>query len=231
MTMMIKFTPEPSTLLSMDSETRSRIEKELKRLACTTDDSALSILCMVQATSLANDGLSAENLSKRVQNIAKISDFIEGHRSGGIDAASLLNFHLQANLGAVPGRISICGPKIALTPVAAQYLAMAFHELTLNAFEHGALADERGTVQVRWQTVTDPSEPLFVLRWIETSRQPSKQNSESGFGMKFLTEVISRVLEADARLVASTEGYSWNLVAPLSAVAVRKRRYFKQPGR
>lgn len=66
-------------------------------------------------------------------------------------------------------QILLSGQLITLRPNAVQNLGMAFHELGTNSAKYGALSNDDGRVEVRWQVAMDGDGiPVFELTWDET---------------------------------------------------------------
>ena len=55
------------------------------------------------------------------------------------------------------------GPRVALTPAAAQYLGIAFYELAANSLRYGVLGQSSGRLDVQWRVDI----PLLQFDWRE----------------------------------------------------------------
>jgi CheY-like chemotaxis protein len=81
---------------------------------------------------------------------------------------------------------------VFLNPRAANALALALHELTVNAARHGALSAEAGTVEVRWRPTAEGG---FELDWIESGGPKVSAPASKGFGSLLLEGVTGRELD------------------------------------
>ena len=109
----------------------------------------------------------------------------------------------------------ISGPPMAVSPHAAQYLAMAFHELSTNALKYGALSDVKGTVEASWSV----SNGTFNLAWRERGGPVPKARSKSGFGKMVLEQLMPSAIEGSAKLTSTANGVEWSLAAPFGHIS------------
>jgi two-component sensor histidine kinase len=65
-------------------------------------------------------------------------------------------------------RLAIQGPDIAVRGHAVTSLALLLHEFATNAAKYGALADDRGRIEVAWSSQNGD----LSLRWSERGAQP-----------------------------------------------------------
>ncbi|UXN75977.1 PAS domain-containing protein (plasmid) [Devosia sp. A8/3-2] len=88
-------------------------------------------------------------------------------------------------------RISLSGSEVMVSAIEIQPLALALHELIVNAAVHGALSDEGGQVAVNW--TPKPQYGGFDLHWLETgTKVPEKR--EPGFGTIMVDAMIRQQL-------------------------------------
>lgn len=115
-------------------------------------------------------------------------------------------------------QISMAGPLLHLQPNAVQHLGMAFHELGTNSSKYGALANDLGQVDVRWNVTTDAQGARSLeLVWDETSSNEEDDGAEaahSGFGSVVLKRVAPESLGGNAVLMRKPGRLRWTLVAP-----------------
>lgn len=127
-------------------------EERLRLLAREVDHRANNLLAVVQgAISLSNAATPAalkEVLLGRVSALARAHQLLAGGRWVGADLRRLVEEELYAFASDGDGRVTIEGEPFALSPSAAQGVAMAIHELATNAVKHGALSTLSGRVAV-----------------------------------------------------------------------------------
>ena len=79
--------------------------------------------------------------------------------------------------------MELAGPEITITPVAAQHIGMALHELAANAARHGALSSGEGRVSFIWKLEDrPPSQRWLQLTWSERGGPTVMPPARKGFG-------------------------------------------------
>jgi two-component sensor histidine kinase len=97
---------------------------------------------------------------------------------------------LEPYLTADAGRFCIEGSKIGVSPDVALALNMALHELATNAIKYGALSNQCGQIEIRWEL--DPDRPHFaLLTWIESGGPPVSKPNSGGFGTRLLQRAFA----------------------------------------
>jgi two-component sensor histidine kinase len=98
---------------------------------------------------------------------------------------------------------------------AALSLGMAIHELTTNAFKHGALSVSEGTVRIVWHTEQPPDGEVLVLSWSEANGPPVSPPTYRGFGMTLIERGLRQDMSAEVTVTFQPEGVKATLRAPL----------------
>jgi two-component sensor histidine kinase len=106
-------------------------------------------------------------------------------------------------------RCTIKGPDLALGGRRAHALTLALHELATNAGKYGALAVDRGWVEVSW-TVT--AEQLD-FRWSEHGGPPVTAPTRRGFGSQLITRNLSAAFGGKVDLDFKPTGVECRLTA------------------
>ncbi len=128
-------------------------------------------------------------------------------------AAEELMFHLVRE----GERAVIDGPSLRLRPKPAQVLALAFHELTSNAVEHGPLDEPAGGVEVRWQVETESGTPTLTLVWTERGGEIDPDAiSHHGFGREVLETMLAYELGAETTLLFARSGLRCTIRLPFT---------------
>jgi len=123
--------------------------------------------------------------------------------------------HLESFVGK---SIFLDGPRLRLTPAAAQTIGMALHELATNAQKHGALASPIGRVEFSWRRVANGSRPRFEMTWSETGGPGRHAPKREGFGYSVITRMVEHALDAEVRFEISEQGVTWQANAPTEEV-------------
>ena len=119
-------------------------------------------------------------------------------------------------------RLEIAGPTILLSPMAVQYLGMAFHELGTNASKHGALSNHSGRIAVSWRTHSNDSEPWLELTWTESDGPEVADLRHSGFGRIVLERIAPDAVSGTGELLLLSAGIQWTLKAPIHELKARE---------
>ncbi len=112
-------------------------------------------------------------------------------------------------------RCHIEGPDLPLEPKTAISLALAMHELATNAVKHGALSNDTGTVDIRWDKVRDESGTRLKLSWTEVGGPPVPVPNRRGFGTRMIERGLAAELGGTVRIMFPPEGVRCEVDAPL----------------
>jgi two-component sensor histidine kinase len=104
---------------------------------------------------------------------------------------------------------------VALSPAAAQSLAMALHELATNAAKYGSLSVPAGRVSVSW---TRKGRGALTLRWAESGGPAVAAPSKRGLGTAMLSRALSGPLGGKSKLDWRTSGLVCDLELPAGAL-------------
>jgi PAS domain S-box-containing protein len=138
-------------------------------------------------------------------------------RGGGQEVDLRTLILSQVEIFGNSSRVVLNGPAMAVSANAAQYLAMAFHELSTNALKHGAFSVETGAVEVTW-TISQDVPAMFKIIWQERGGPEPKSKSKSGFGKLVLEKLMPAAVEGTAEIAGEPDGIKWTLSAPLDRV-------------
>nr|WP_281381127.1 PAS domain-containing protein [Methylobacterium brachythecii] len=138
--------------------------------------------------------------------------------SAGVELSELVASELTAHHAREGERVSVSGPPLRLRPSAADILALALHELAINAVEHGALARERGRVHVSWRIEDDPGGPQLHFVWKETrcALPAAGEPIREGFGFQLLKRTLSDEFKARTSISIATSGLICEIALPLT---------------
>jgi PAS domain S-box-containing protein len=159
-------------------------------------------------------------ISARLQALSRGQDLLVKNEWRGIPFDELVWSQMPYLDVDSERRIVVDGPAIMLTPVAAQAVGMALHELASNAQEHGALSDTTGQVAVQWGLSGSLREPTLSLNWTESGGPFVLPAPQAGFGRTILERVTPTSLNGTAICEYSPDGMSWQLKAPAQANVV-----------
>ena len=145
---------------------------------------------------------SAHNvITRRSWEHALLTEIVEG---------ALAPFHLPGD-----GRAVVIGEDMRIEPKTAVSLAMAFHELALNAVKYGAWSNETGRVAVEWHVAEDAEGPRLRLIWREEGGPPVSPPRRTGFGSRMVERALAAELGGSAGMVFDRAGMRCEIDGPL----------------
>ena len=112
-------------------------------------------------------------------------------------------------------RVILEGPDVELPSQLAVPLGMTIHELTTNAFRHGALSTARGRVTVTWSVLPAQDKRILVCRWRETDGPAVLPPARQGFGSMILSRVLAQQIGAKIDARYSPGGFELMAEIPL----------------
>ena len=156
----------------------------------------------------------AARLESRIGALARVHDMLLRAPAEGVDLQEIVCAELLAQTVA-ESRYRIEGPEIRIAPESAIPLALAFHELALNALEHGALTRSRGWIEVTWHPSDQDGTDWLQVRWSE--HRPSGETTAcagKGFGWNLIERMLPYELSARTRIELADDGIRVELLIP-----------------
>lgn len=156
------------------------------------------------------------HLEGRISALARAQAFLMRQPGAGVDLEELLDAELIANAGR-DSRVRSGGPPVRLRAKSAETLALAVHELAMNAVKFGALATPAGDITITWRREQDPEGARVRLEWVETgvtlARRPP---AHRGFGRDLIERTVPYELRGAARLTFEPDGVRCVIDIPLT---------------
>jgi PAS domain S-box-containing protein len=200
---------------------RKRTEEHQRLLINELNHRVKNTLAIVQ--SIAHQTLKGANtadgtrqsLENRLAALAGAHDLLT---SENWEAASLASVVRSAGMGcgASEARFFSAGPDVRLQPQTAVSVAMAIHELCTNALKYGALSNEAGAVNLRWdvESAEDGARRLRLV-WEESGGPAVAPPPRRGFGTRLIERGLASDLGGTARIAFHPEGVVCTVEAPL----------------
>jgi PAS domain S-box-containing protein len=150
-----------------------------------------------------------DSFIERLSGLAQSHDLLAREDWRGISMNELVTSQIGHLRTGVADRLVLDGPDVTLTPVAAQNLGMAIHELSTNAVKYGALSVAGGKVRITWSLDKD-AEGLDRMRlsWVERGGPGVQEPSRRGFGRFVIEAIAARALNGTVDLRFEPEGVS-----------------------
>ena len=199
---------------------RKQTEARLKLLAREVDHRAKNMLAVTQVMLRQTKADTVKEYARiaqgRVAALARAHTLLSESRWESADLHRLVAEELAPFRREDQSRVRAEGPAVALSPAAAQALAMALHELATNAAKHGALSVREGRVVVAWREDTSCG---LVLQWTETGGPAAGAPTRRGLGTGVIERAIRDQLDGAVRFDWRPEGLCCELVVPATKLA------------
>lgn len=206
--------------ISLDVTERRKAAERLRFLADEVDHRAKNllgvVLSLVRLTKVDDVAAFKAAVSGRIEALARAHTLLAANRWEGVDMATLVREELAPFDRTGAERITIAGPSLILLPNASQALAMALHELAINAAMYGALSGVQGRLAVDWTLAERGGETVVELQWVESGGPEVAPPSEAGFGSTAIRGAIEHQLGGDFALDWASSGVVCRLSFPLS---------------
>lgn len=111
------------------------------------------------------------------------------------------------------GEFSVEGPDLTLGSRQVLSLALAVHELAVNARRYGALSRPGGRVDIRWVLRDEAGEPTFVFCWQESGGPPCSEPERQGFGLHLVSRVLAGDFDASTAVAFPPSGMTFTMEA------------------
>jgi PAS domain S-box-containing protein len=153
-----------------------------------------------------------DSFIERLSGLAQSHDLLAREDWRGISMHELVTSQIGHLKTGSAERLLIEGPDMILTPVAAQNLGMAIHELSTNAVKYGALSVAGGHVRISWSLFKDQDEQdRMQLSWVERGGPPVVEPKRRGFGRFVIEAIAARALSGTVDLRFEPEGVTCNI--------------------
>jgi PAS domain S-box-containing protein len=189
------------------------LEASEHRLLMEVDHRSNNVLAIVDSIvrlSNADDpALYAAAIQHRVQALARAHTLLAERRWTSISVEELIR---QQVTPFAATRAFFAGPDIRMDAPVVQPLALVFHELAVNAAQHGALAAARGRLSISWKP--KPSGAGFNIRWQEVGSRPLPTFAKRGFGTVIVGAMVERQLKGRIEKTWSEDGLLIDIEIP-----------------
>jgi len=204
------------------SVARVRAEEQQRLINHELSHRMKNLLAMVQSIATqtmrgATDVDTAkEVLAGRLIALGKAHDLLLGGALASTQMEPVIRSALQVHEDK-DERFRISGPRLEIGADRALSLALMLHELATNAAKYGALSTEDGSVDLRWEILTDQEQPLLRLSWIEVGGPPVSPPKRKGFGSRFIERGLASQVGGELILAYPPTGVTCTITAPLAA--------------
>ena len=153
--------------------------------------------------------------SGRISSLARTHSLLTEEIQQFVSFPSLLRQEIGVYAEGSDERVILEGPDVELPSQLAVPLGMTIHELSTNAYRHGALSEPGGRVTVTWTVVPAKEKRILTCRWIESGGPEVSPPERHGFGSMILTRVLSQQIGAKVDATYGAEGFELTAEIPL----------------
>jgi PAS domain S-box-containing protein len=197
--------------ISRDITERRRQEERRQLLINELNHRVKNTLATVQSLAAQtfrgdNRNTAYHRFESRLIALSRAHDVLTRENWGDVELRELVEGTVTPLCADPANRIGVSGPAVRLRPKLALSLSLALHELTTNAAKYGALCNDTGRVNIRWEIARSGEGPRLQLHWSEESGPLVKEPQEKGFGTRLLEQALVRELGAEVRLAFHPSG-------------------------
>jgi PAS domain S-box-containing protein len=204
-----------------DVDPRRQAEERRMLIARELDHRAKNLLAVVQAvlrlTRAEEPQTYASAVEGRITALARAHALLTQGDWLGADLRELAAQELAA-YGGLGDRVTLSGPRLALTPAAAQAFSLVLHELATNTAKYGALSAANGRLLLSWEVEGD----RLRLLWEECGGPPlAGPPARRGFGSRLVEATVRDQLGGQVRMDWNPAGLLCRIEAPLRRILAR----------
>ena len=153
--------------------------------------------------------------SGRISSLARTHSLLTEEIQQFVSFPQLLRQEVGVYAEGLTDRVVLEGPDLELPSQLAVPLGMTIHELSTNAYRHGALSLPNGRVTVTWSVLPASDRRVLVCHWVESGGPPVSPPERKGFGSMILTRVLSQQIGAKVEATYSVMGFEMVAEIPL----------------
>jgi PAS domain S-box-containing protein len=161
---------------------------------------------------------ASDSINSRILALSRAHNMLTAQNWTGADLEDVLQTALTPHDDPEASALDIAAMSLRLEPHAALSIALALHELAINAAKFGALSRQGGRIDIRCETVHDEGLETFRLVWTETGGPAVSTPQRKGFGYHLLERALPAELTGRVRIDHRQDGLVFELSAPLSAL-------------
>lgn len=202
---------QQSVALEETDQKRALLARELTHRVKNT----LTVISVLARQTFREQRTAAETFNERVKALGGAYDLMLSGAGHSTDLKTLVTKALQPYADLADERCQADGPPLEISPEMALGLSLIIHELMTNAIKYGALSNEAGRIDIRWQVTRENA----IFTWQERGGPPMIPPAEEGFGSKLIRNALPTRSTTKIRVDYLPEGLRFVLVfAPNTAI-------------
>jgi two-component system CheB/CheR fusion protein len=159
----------------------------------------------------------AAHMEGRISSLSRVHEMLMRAPLEGVDLQELVCGEILSQ-AILDEQYRVRGPEIRIGRESTAPIALAIHELSINAMTHGALTLPKGAIEVSWQVVRDNDADWLAFDWIEDGATfqgaaPPRQ----GFGWELFERMLPYELNARTTIEFSSAGLRARFLIPAAA--------------
>lgn len=213
-----------------DITDRKNDEQNIRLLMRETTHRSKNLLSVVQsiARALGRNAPSVaafqESFTSRLTALARSYDLLVSEEWSQVDLEKLVRDHMSSFADErETERLMISGPRVALTPDAAQAIGLAMHELATNAVKYGAWSVPEGRVELNWAlSETAGQNEDLIMQWKELGGPHVDAPTKHGFGTLVIDKLLEKSVDGSVTMDFEPTGFEWTLSMPKAFLAASR---------
>ncbi len=218
------------TCASIDITDRKNNEEQMRLVMRELTHRTKNLLAVViaiarQTSSTATDiDQFVTSLIGRLRALSAAQDLIVADDWAGVAVDDLVNVLMRQSVANGTARVKVEGPRLIISPEAAQNFGLAIHELITNAIQYGSLSSPHGSLSVRWTLEKTPEGvEEIALTWNEEGGPEAGEPDRRGFGMMVIERSLTRALKAKVKLDFDAPGLTAEIRMPTVSLVPQLR--------
>lgn len=212
-----------SALASASIERKTHIEHIellLRELAHRAKNQLTVIQALAAQTAKTSDNVEEfqHRFQERLEGLTRSIELVQQQNWQGAPLYELTRQQLEPFAKADGSRVRFDGPRLTVSPAAAEHLGLALHELATNAAKYGAWSVPEGVVDFQWRLDNEADPPQFLAYWRETNGPSVTPPDHKGFGYIIVDRMISYALNGTVTMDFESQGFTWKLTCPADRI-------------
>jgi two-component sensor histidine kinase/PAS domain-containing protein len=191
------------------NELNHRVKNTLTAVQAITSQTLRGALSLKEAS---------DSINGRILALSRAHNMLTAQNWSGADLGEVLQTSLHAHDDPDNPHLDVTAADLRLEPHAALSLALALHELAVNAAKFGSLSRENGRVGIVCETVTIDETEHFRLTWRERGGPKVHAPQRRGFGSHLLERALPAELSGKVKIEHHPDGLLFELTSPLAAL-------------
>jgi PAS domain S-box-containing protein len=218
-----------------EKATAGRMEMMVAELQHRTRNLMAVLRAIVAQTLAASEDLDSfkQRIDQRLVALSRVQRLMSRSEQEPVTIGAIVGLELDALGGDMrPGQVDVCGPEVSVRNSTVQMLALALHELAIEARRHGALSVAEGRLRIEWRAQQIRGAPWLQLSWIE--ERPvgvAGRRDARSYGRELIERALPYSLNAETCYQLDETGLRCTISLPLAKEDRRTAAHDFEPAR